>query len=184
MEAQKAADVRTTTDRLTEAALAARPNADYDASEPYGNPLADATLGQSYNWTRHLVPENAVDEIRSYDTIAEGVARVAESAIEALYDYSPETEPLSVHSVIGAYKAVAARFGVGALGERHFAHDCEKVVAPRPGDENAGVDVRTADGVTFQVKTGDDKRSDWDKKDADHLVWVKPGDEWTATVLE
>lgn len=148
----------------------------------YGNPLADPTHGMSQNWDKHLVPENAVSEIKAAETVAEGVARVAEYGVQEMYDRNPEMAGLAPFQIVGVYKTVAARFGLGAAGERYFEGVLEArgetVKEAHDGDENAGIDIRT-DEATYQIKTADSKRYNWDAKEADHLIWVKPGDGWT-----
>lgn len=171
------------THELTEAALAiGRPGLDYNPERPYGNILADATHGQSQNWTRHLVPMNTVDAIRDFDDLAEGVARIAEHALEALNDYAGGIPMPAPCQIVGVYKAIAGRFGVGAAGERYFA-ETRDTLPRQDGDEDAGIDVRTEE-ATYQVKTGDSTRSDKSKKDADHLVWVIVGEEWEIEQTE
>lgn len=147
----------------------------------YGNALADPTLGMSQNWDKHMIPANAVAVIKDSPTVAEGVARVAEAGVQDMYDRNPGMASLAPFQVVGVYKTIAARFGLGAAGERFFEGVLkargETVKEQREGDEDAGIDIRT-DEATYQVKTADEKRYDWDKKDADHLIWVKPGGGW------
>lgn len=171
---------------LTNDALdAAERNAECERDAVYGNVLADETHGMSFNWDKHLIPANAVHVIKQAPTIEEGVARVAETGIENLFERSPELAGLFPNQVVGVYKTIAGRFGIGAAGER-FAESFleargEEIRAPRDGDEKAGIDIRTNE-ATYQVKTADEKRYDWSAKEADHLIWVKPGE--GATVLE
>jgi hypothetical protein len=153
-----------------------------DEDVAYGNPLADPTHGMSQNWDKHLIRENAVAAIKSMDSVAEGVAKVSEGAIQEMYDRNPEMAGLAPFQIVGVYKTVAARFGLGAAGERYFEGVLEArgetVKEAHDGDENAGIDIRTGE-ATYQVKTADSKRYDWNAKEADHLIWVKPGDGWT-----
>lgn len=156
-----------------------------DSNAVYGNVLADSTRGMSYNWDKHMIPSEAVNYIKSCETVAEGVARVAEHGIAELYERNPEMSGLFPNQVVGVYKTIAARFGVGAAGEI-FAEEWleargETVMPSEEGDENRGIDVRTNEG-TYQVKTADEKRSDWSAKEAEHLIWVKPGE--GAALLE
>lgn len=183
MEPTDADTVAQLTDKLTAAALAhvdGLSPEDYDKADWYGNPAADMTNGQDFNWSNNLAPENCVKLIRSYDDLSEGVAAAALQTEAACYDYSPDTKNMNATAFIGLVKAIAGRFGVGAAGERFFANSVHSLPA-LPGDENAGIDERCAFGVTAQVKTMDSYRNK-SKKDADILVWVQPGDEWSWEV--
>lgn len=165
---------------LTNAALSkASRDAPCERNAAYGNVLADVTEGMSYNWDKHMIPTNAVQYIKACDTVAEGVARVAEHGISEMYERNPEMAGLFPNQVVGVYKTIAGRFGVGAAGEV-FAEGWlegqgETVLPSKEGDEDAGIDIRT-NRATYQVKTADSKRSDWSSKEADHLLWVKPGE--------
>lgn len=175
-------DMPTPTELTNRSLNTARRDVEADPGRAYGNPLADPELGMSQNWHKHMVPENAVAFIKNAATIEEGIARVAETGIQDMYDRNPGMETLSAEAVIGAYKTIAARFGMGAAGEAWFETVLEgrgeTVLPQEPGDEDAGIDVRT-DEATYQIKTADKKRYDWSAKEADHLIWVKPGEGWT-----
>jgi len=156
---------------------------EYNPNKMYANPAKSYKFGMSYNWHNNLVPDNVVDFITSHETVAAGVARAAhETLLNTLnhryfesveYDEQDERDWL-----IGIVQELAGRDGLGAFGEIWAREnvDLEGVaMTPQADDENKGIDIRTTES-TYQVKTGDSFKSHWEKKEAEHLIWVKTED--------
>ena len=170
-----------TTDELTREALEYIDGfraTDYDENAAYGNVLSDETHGKTQNWdsaSSGFVPANTVDFIKSFDTIAEGIAATAVAAIQEFESYSGVE--VFAHQVIGVVKKIAGRFGRGADGEARVESFLkargEEIAAPKATDENKGIDIRTTDGDLYQVKRADSYRSDWGNNSV-KVLWIKP----------
>jgi hypothetical protein len=170
-----------TTDELTRAALdnlEGYDRSDYNQDRAYGNILSDETHGKTQNWdsaSSGFVPANTVDFIKSFDTIAEGIAATAVAAIQEFESYSGVE--VFAHQVIGVVKKIAGRFGRGADGEVRVESFLkargEEIASPQPADENKGIDIRTTDGDLYQVKRADSYRSDWGNNSV-KVLWIKP----------
>lgn len=155
-------------------------DADEYAEVLVGNPCTDAA-GQSYNWEKNLAPDNSVQIIRNAETLADGVAEVAETVGLNLIDYSGKK--LDKRGWYGIYQAVANRFGVGAYGERVAVETLNlDDTGALPGDEENGVDVREGPSPAdcWQIKTAETPRSpcDWPRQTSyyENLAWVRTSD--------
>jgi len=156
------------------------PAADVRPDMPFLNPMACEFTGipayeNWFNW----VPQNAVNRlIEADDTVLE-FAEITNETLEKWQQRAAEAgiTHISANMKFGAYKAVARRIGKGAIGEIAVSDLVE--VAPFPESESAireletaGIDIITKDGHAIQVKAATRPR-DWDKKDADELIWVE-----------
>jgi hypothetical protein len=156
---------------------------DYDPRAVYSNPAKNAKFGMSMNWMNHLAPDNVVNMIANADTLAEGLAEAAEETLANTLNHrymngARYTDEQEQDWVRGITQELAFRAGFGAFAEMWWSrHDdiAGTVVSPQENDETDGIDVRTTD-TTYQVKVGESFKSSWDRKEADHLVWVKSDD--------
>lgn len=156
---------------------------EYDESGIYHNPAKNAKFGMSFNWHNNLVPDNVVDMIASHETVAAGLARAAHETLEntlahRYFDGVSYDDSQKKSWFIGIVQELARRDGFGAFGEIWARRNVDltgEPLAPHAADEKVGIDIRTTE-ATYQVKTGADFKSNWDKKKADHLIWVKTED--------
>jgi len=152
----------------------------YDDNTLYPNPAKNAFYGMSFNWHNNLVPPNVVNFIAAHDTLGEGVAEASLITLENTLNHRYFTVDYTVADeknwFIGIAQELAKRDGLGAFGEMWAERNIlSGVEAPREGDEARGIDLRS-DGETFQVKTGEDFKSNWEKCEADHLIWIQTED--------
>jgi hypothetical protein len=156
---------------------------EYHENKLYSNPAKNSKFSMHYNWHNNLVPENVVDLIASHETVAAGVLRAAyetlENTLEHRYFSDVVYDDDDVDDwLIGIVQELSRRDGLGAFSEiwARLNADIEgEVVAPYPSDEDKGIDIRTTE-TTYQVKSGESYKSNWEKKEADHLIWVKTED--------
>jgi len=149
----------------------------YESDRAYPNPLDDCLHGKSQNAymaNSGLVPPNTVQFLKSFETVASGVAVVTENSLANLYEYNGYEACTA--DIIGVIRDLSCRFGVGAEAEI-FAEAVleslgESVQPSQEGDENNRVDIRT-DRATYQVKLAEEYRTDWPYPD--ELIWVIPG---------
>ena len=157
----------------------------YNPDKRYHNPLKNAKDGKHYNWdsaTSGFVPKNTVDFIRSFDSIAVGIANVAKIAQES-FDSFTDGQPVNTAEMVGIIEEISIRFGRGACAERFAKNQIDStVIDPKDGDENKRIDIRTNDSL-FQVKLAESPRSDWkkpqnnvesDKNREKEILWVEP----------
>jgi hypothetical protein len=163
----------------------------YDEGARYHNPLKNAKDGKHYNWdsaSSGFVPKDTVNYILTFDSIAEGIANVAEFAQEE-FDAWTDGNPVSIREIVGIVEELCIRFGRGAAAERHAKEILESngsdVKKPVEGDENKKIDIRTDEAI-HQVKLNDKYRSDWkeprnnlesDENRNKNILWVKPDGE-------
>lgn len=148
-------------------------------NERYHNPLKHAKDGKHYNWyssSSGFVKENTINFLRSFDDIAEGLAKVAIDSAEQFNSYTNGPEA-GKDEIIGIIEELAVRAGKGAIAERivqeYTKEQGSNVFKQQPKDENKGIDIRTNNQL-IQVKLGDEPRSDWNTPNANENV---PGDE-------
>lgn len=152
----------------------------YNENDIYHNPAKNAKFGMDYNWHNNLVPDNVVDMIAAHETVESGIARAAHETLEntvnhRYFDDVTYTNNQKKHWFIGIIQELTRRDGFGAFGEIYARNNIDfdgMEVAPSKSDEKKGIDIRTTQ-TTYQVKTGESFNSSWDKKQADHLVWVE-----------
>jgi len=153
---------------------------DFSETQLYGNPAKHAVFGQHYTWFNNLTPDNVVDMIAAHETLGAGLARAAHETLEntVSHRYFEEVEYTNTDKqnwFIGITQELALRAGLGAFGEMWARENVElegELLAPRPADEKVGIDIRTTE-ASYQVKTGEEKKSRWDRKQADYLIWVQ-----------
>jgi hypothetical protein len=153
---------------------------EYDANKMYANPAKNSKFGMSFNWHNNLVPDNVVDFIAAHETVAAGIARAAHETLENTVNHRYfedvcYTDEQKRNWFVGIIQELADRDGFGAFGEKWARANVNfsgRTLAARPADEDKGIDIRTTE-ATYQVKTGDSFKSNWERKEADHLIWVK-----------
>jgi hypothetical protein len=153
---------------------------EYSETQLYSNPAKNAVFGMHFNWHDHLAPGNVVDMIAAHETLGAGLARAAHETLEntvshRFFDPVVYTDQEKQGWYVGIVQELAARDGLGAFGEMWARENVElegELLAPRPADEQAGIDIRTTE-ASYQVKTGEEKKSRWDRKEADYLIWVQ-----------
>jgi len=154
----------------------------YNPQKAYPRPITDPHHGRSQNGyasNSGLVPPETVNFLGTCDTVAQGVAIVAEDALRRFAE--SDGYKVSNDDIYGTIVEIACRFGMGALGE-DFAKKVLEAMGhslkrSEPGDEKDKIDLRVArpgeSDWLIQVKLADDYRTDWAYPDA--LIWVKPG---------
>lgn len=178
----------TTTDELTheltdDALDVGRPGLAYNPDRPYATPLSDPVYSHDHNWSNNWVPSNCIKYIRTAPTVAEGVADVAEMVVARFEEVSGFEMP--AEGIVGVYRIVAGRWGIGAVGENFHetnlkADGAEMVEIEGVDDVKYKVDVESDRGKD-QVKLADEKRSWKCAGKSTRVVWVKPTENGLTT---
>jgi hypothetical protein len=148
----------------------------YHPDGHFDNPLKNSSDGMSNTWTMNLLPNGTTHMIASADSMAKGVAKVADIAFENWRNHRFSDgvvfRPGQLTCLkIGLISELVDRFGLGAYGEI----DAARRLNADFGDDNEekkGIDLKT-ENTTYQVKTGEKFKSSWDKKQADVLLWME-----------
>lgn len=182
------------TDAATKAseALCAKLNIEGDGVDaPMYDPLADHAVGQNYtNYAPAIDGISHAGDIQHWftDTIqdhsaADAVMVFAEECAAAWWSDKPDAAPMpewGEAQIRHLCRDISSRYLQGHIGEQWVARNLtESPLAPeRDDDETRGIDLRTTDDVTFQVKTVTNfGTADFEKENADRLIEVKTNDD-------
>lgn len=141
--------------------------------------------GNWWNW----VPKNAVETMKTADSQVDCLMDLVYHTLSRWEDQYAAAEGIYVDELdsqllYGAIRAVSRRVYQGASTELAAAEaidgrilSTEEALEVTGYDsiqqmENAGIDMVSTDGTTFQVKSSTEVRDDKDKKEADVMVWV------------
>lgn len=156
----------------------------YDKNFAYKSPLVNPFHSDDYNWQNNWIPSNCVNYIKDAETVAKGIAEVAENVIATFEQKSGKT--MSPEGRISTYQIVTSRWGIGAKAEVYVEEVLESkgftIENPKDDDEGQKIDTRTKEMLIQTKQSNDYNDSKWnmpkpntksDENKEKTIMWVK-----------